>query len=177
MAIRFERLNKAHYELARNFRVNPSSCANPEYFAEYLQFVAFSDLKKGLGTTHLLIEEENGVEKVLGYITLRASSYTRDLGEIVLGEPALEIFELAVADGEEKRGVGTALIKFAIGLAMIMREETAGVRYLLVCATERAYPFYEKNAFGKIASYGQIPRDQMNQNCIPMHMELPMENH
>lgn len=175
MAIRFERLSNKHYELARKFRVNPSSCKDPEYYEYYLQSVAMIDWSKGLGTTHLMIEEDADGEKILGYITLRTSSYTRYIADLELGDPAMEIFELAVADGEERQGIGSALIKFAIGLSMIVRENTAGVRYILVCATKEAFPFYEKNRFGKIASYGQIPRDQMNQNCIPMHMELPIE--
>lgn len=175
MTRRFERLSSEHYALTRSFRVNPLSCVDSEYYENYLQSIAMLDWKKGLGTTHLLIEEENGVERILGYITLRASSYTRFYGDIAMGDPALEIFELAVADGEERKGIGSELIAFAIGVAMETRQETAGVRYILVCATKEALPFYERQHFGKIASYGQIPRDQMNQSCIPMHMELPME--
>jgi len=92
----------------------------------------------------------------------------------LLGEPAIEVFELAVADGMERCGIGSALIRLAIGIAMLTRESNMGIRYLLVCATKDALPFYEKK-FHKMSSYGEIPRDQMNQTCIPMIMELPIE--
>ena len=175
MEIRLERLDYNNYRLAWNFRVNPSSCENPEYFSSYLLFSALSDWRTGLGTTHLLIEQSEDEEKILGYITLRASSYTKENMGSVLGEPAMEIFELAVAEGEERQGVGETLVKYAIADAMSLREESLGIKYVLLCATEQAVTFYEHMGFGRIGQYGEVPRDLTNQNCIPMILKLPEE--
>lgn len=174
MEIKFERLTTENYHLTRDFRVNPSSCKDPGYFSWYLQFAALPDWQKGLSTTHMMVQRGDGEDKILGYISLRASSYIKNTGDALLGEPAIEVFELAVADGMERCGIGSALIRLAIGIAMLTRESNMGIRYLLVCATKDALPFYEKK-FHKMSSYGEIPRDQMNQTCIPMIMELPIE--
>lgn len=150
------------------FMVSRDICDNPEYFSEYLRFIAMSDQRKGIATTHMLINDGD----ILGYITLRASSYTKDVCGTVLGEPAIEIFELAVADGNERTGTGSALVKYAILKAMDLRE-SIGVRYVLLLATKSAVPFYEKIGFEKVGAIGEVPRDQMNQECIPMYLLLP----
>ena len=175
MAIKFERFGTEHYLLARNFRVNPSSCENPDYFTDYLLFNAIEDGKKGMGTTRVLVECNKTEEKIIAYITLRASSYTKEYNNTVIGNPALEIFELAVADGKEGEGIGTKLVKYAITMAADLREKALGVRYVLLCATPKAVSFYEKVGFAKVDQFGEVPRDGTNRKCVPMYLELPVK--
>lgn len=176
MEKRFELLDEHNLGLTWDFRVSPFSCENPEYFEQYLRSFARIDWRKGIATTHLLVEEDDvGEKRILGFISLRASSYTKELEDSVMGDPAVEIFELAVADGEEQSGIGTALVKYAIGLAADLRGYI-GVKYVLVLATETAAPFYEKIGFARVGSIGQVPRDYTNKNCVPMYALLPEES-
>jgi ribosomal protein S18 acetylase RimI-like enzyme len=174
MARNLETLNKENMRLTRDFRVNPSSCANPEYFSWYLSNIAYSDWQKGLSTTHVLIDDEAGRERIVGYITLRASSFTQDIEGKVMGKPAVEIFELAIADGEERNGAGTLLVKVALSIAANLRR-FIGVRYVLLLAASTAVDFYKKFGFETVGSYGEIPKDQMNKECVPMYILLPEE--
>lgn len=165
--------------LARNFHVNPNSCDNPDHYKSYIMFDSISDQKLGNGTTHALIEFDGKTPtSMLGYITLRASSFLMDDGDgHELGDGALEISELAVDQNFERQGVGTFLVKSAIVEADELNENHLGIKYVLLCADPAAEKFYSKEALGfkRISDFYQMntmPYENWNTGCIPMAIKL-----
>lgn len=158
--------------LAWKFQVNPSSCGNHEHYETYIRLIAVSDQQSGKGTTHVFIRRTETTEQILGYITLRATSYTQIIENTVYGNPALEIFELAVCEGAERNHIGSALVKFALATALDLNEHTLGIQYVTLCADRQAVPFYEKLGFGRLDEQGEIPREQWNTDCVPMFLRL-----
>ena len=58
-----EVIDPKHIGLAWNFHVNPSSCANPDHYENYLRLCAINEKNEGLNVTHVFIEDdENGSE-------------------------------------------------------------------------------------------------------------------
>lgn len=157
--------------LAFSFRVNPDSCGNHEHYEQYIRFSALTDHKCGRGTTFVFLSEDD--KKLLGYITLRANSYIKTVDDKPEGDPAMEIFELAVSADVEHNGLGKTLVEYAITLASDIKAQAMGIRYVVVCADKEAVGFYEKIGFGRVADYGDIPRDHWNDNCDPMFLGLP----
>lgn len=170
---RIEKLNDKNAGLAWNFYVSPASCENPDYFNLYIRLSAMGDMQAGRGTTHLFIGSDESGDKLLGFITLRATSYIiKQSGEKAKGEPAMEIYEVAVSEDAEGLGIGSKLVKFAILTAHDLSEETLGIRYILLCATEKAVPFYERLHFKRMSEQGEVPRDNTNENCVPMYLKI-----
>ena len=167
-----ELFNSSLSGLAWKFQVNPSSCGNHEHYENYIRLMALTDQQSGKGTTHVFVRRTETTEEILGYITLRATSYTQIIGGKVYGNPALEIFELAVKEGVEGNHIGTELVKFALATALDLNDTTLGIQYVTLCADQQAVPFYEKLRFGRLDEQGEIPREQWNENCVPMFLRL-----
>ena len=167
-----ELFNSTLSGLAWEFQVNPSSCGNHEHYEEYIRFIAVSDQASGKGTTHAFIRRTESTEQMIGYITLRATSYTQIIGGTLYGNPAMEIFELAVCSTAEGMHIGTELVKFALVRALELNDSSLGIRYVTLCADPQAVPFYEKLGFGRMDEQGEIPREQWNANCVPMLLKL-----
>jgi len=163
---------KEHAGLAFKFQVNPDSCANPEHYENYIRFVALTDWKLGKGVTYILIDDTDDNQAIIGFITLRASSYISTNGEII-GRAAIEITEIAIDKMYEKQGYGTALLDMATLLIDELRNTCIGVEYIIACADPASVPFYEKNDFYQVLEYYDIPREGWNNNCIPMALKLP----
>ncbi len=170
---RIERYSPKYAGLAWSFQVNPDSCGNHGHYEEYIRLIALSDRSRGKGVTHVFIRENGSEERLLGYITLRASAYTRTEDHVTYGFPALEIFELAVSKDAEGQHIGSNLMKFAFSIAKEMRETEIGIEYRTLCSDRKAVPFYEKFGFGRIDEQGEIPREDWNTECIPMFLKLP----
>lgn len=168
-----EILNDENVGLAWNFGVNPDSCNNPEHYENFIRFSALSDQKYGRGTTHLLIDEEE--RKLMGFITLRASSLIKIYSHMKEGHSALEISEIAVDKEFERIGVGTVLVNFAIALASRFNESALGIEYITLCSDPSALDFYlnkKRFGFGKLEDYHELPRDGWNNDCIPLFLKL-----
>lgn len=161
-----------HTGLAWGFHVSPDSCDNPEHYEQYIRFMANTDKREGMGVTHMLVDEE--AERMAGFLALRLSSlfYVGEDGNAI-GNPALEIAELAVDKDYERRGCGTILVDLAMYLGDVLRTEYAGVKYLLACADPAAVGFYKKKGFHEARELYEVPRDGSNNNCIPMYLKLP----
>ena len=155
------------------FKSTPSSCGNHEHYEEYIRLTALSDRCRGKGVTYAFVHKDETSSYLWGYITLRATSYIQIIEGKTLGNPALEIFELAVSKDAERQGVGSALVKFALLKAMEWKSNLLGIEYVTLCSDENAVPFYEKFGFKRVDEYGEIPREQWNTNCIPMFLKLP----
>ena len=173
-----EILSRNNSGLAWSFHVSPDSCSNPNYYDNYIRFCAISDYVKGMGVTHLLIDEGESGEPVLaGYVTLRSTSLISDGSDGKKNvQPALEIAELAVRGDYERKGVGTGLISIAVAEADTLRSKNIGIRHILVCADPYAVGFYEKFGFVKIASVYDVLHDGWNDNCEPLFTTLPEIN-
>lgn len=159
--------------LAWKFQVNPSSCGNHEHYEEYIRLIALDDRRRGKGVTYAFLRHSEESVDLLGYITLRATSYIEIMDGKTCGNPALEIFELAVSKDAEKNGIGTDLIKFALAKALEWKSGFLGIEYVTLCSDQKAVPFYEKFGFKRVDEYGEIPREEWNINCIPMFLKLP----
>jgi len=163
-----------HAILAQSFHVNSEKCENPAHFDDYIRLCALSDYRKGVATTHVMIERdnENNPLCICGFISLKAATLITDEKKMY-GVPAIEIAELAVDKNYENSGVGKALLQFAARTCDILRE-TIGNKYLLVCAERHAVGFYKHVLpFVNANDYYRIPREIWNDECIPLYLILP----
>ena len=166
------RLTSDNAGLASDFHVSPNSCENPEYYEEYIKLNAIGDHQKGMGVTHVLLDEEQ--KRLLGFITLRATSLVSEGYDGVKNvHPALEIAELAVEEKFERQGVGTTLLALAIDIADELRSNMVGIRHIVVCADKAAVGFYQKFGFGKLSSLYEVLHDGWNDLCEPLCITLP----
>ncbi len=170
-----EVIDPKHIGLAWNFHVNPSSCANPDHYENYLRLCAINEKNEGLNVTHVFIEDdENGSEHICGYITLKATAFIREDDGVKLGFPALEISELAVDASYEGKGLGTTMVKYAFIHAEELHNSSIGVQYITLCADPSAVSFYKRPelGFAKIGDYEDVPREGWNKTCTPMFMRM-----
>lgn len=169
MNIQFEVINSEIVGLTRDFHVNPSSCDNPVFYEQYLQFTAYSDYLTGQNTTHVLWDKDSG--EIFGYVAFRATTLISD-GEMLNGSPALEISVLAVNKKHEHMGYGRTLIDFAIMTATQLHETAIGVRDIVLMADHKAVKFYKKCNFTELEEYLSIPKLNWNKDCVPMILRL-----
>ncbi|MBI5159494.1 GNAT family N-acetyltransferase [Candidatus Micrarchaeota archaeon] len=118
---------------------------------------AFENQKRGVSVTYLFFIEENGARNLAGYITLLSDSIeirqnkclqtafeSKSIGYKTL--PALKIGRIATDTRFQRRGIATAMVKFAISIALDT-SVIVGCRFLIVDAKEAAEDFYLKNGF------------------------------
>lgn len=172
----FDRVNSGNVGLAASFSVNPSSCENSTFYKQYLQFSSLMDQRSGRNTTHLFID--NTANRIMGFVSLRASSIiSQGEGNVMLGEPALEISMLAVDKDYERRGVGSSLIDFALSEAAELHNSHIGVRYIILAADPMAVNFYKKMGFVPMEDrWSHMPKENWSAHCAPMVLELDYES-
>lgn len=174
--------------LTDTFEVNPSLYGTGNYYTQYLKRGALDDYALGLYVTHVYVkkdEADNPIE-IIGYVTLRTSSLTIRERKNQLGAfPALEIYMLAVDAKYERQGYGSILIQYTLAVAGQLRENHAGVQYIVVCADQNAVPFYAKNKFvpcsdlytlplwQRLKSYKRFPRGRHALVNVNMQLGLP----
>jgi GNAT superfamily N-acetyltransferase len=118
---------------------------------------ALENQKRGVSVTYLFFIQENNEQKLAGYITLLSDSIeirqnkelqhafeNKGIGYKTL--PALKIGRMATNTRFQRRGVATAMIKFAISLALDT-SVVVGCRFLIVDAKQAAEEFYLKKGF------------------------------
>lgn len=171
----FELISKENVGLAWLFSVNPSSCENPGFYADYLKYIAIADKNMGHAVTHLLIDKDHN--RIMGYVSLRASSIIfKDENNNLAGKPAIEVYTLAVDQEYERRGVGKALIDYAIAEAYILHNEYVGVRYLVLAADPKAEDFYiRKMEFSPMNDIWEMPKESWSAHCKPLVLEFNFE--
>ncbi len=95
-------------------------------------------------------------KEIVGYITLSADSIALHItvrewlfpSITVKHVPALKIGRLGIANKFKGRNVGTALIKYSVGVAYRMSDDLGvGCRFLTVDSDKSAVPFYAKMGF------------------------------
>jgi len=158
-----------HGLIARDFICNDAGSV----LNDYLCYNAHIDKAKGLGTTHVLIGENEEIYNkiIIGFFVLRNTSFVtdRENGKLI-GEPALEISEFAVHKVFERQHMGTKMISAIITMAKDFNSKFSGIKYLVLCAVPDAIEFYEKLNFKRLDNYGHIPTEQWSQDCTPMYM-------
>jgi ribosomal protein S18 acetylase RimI-like enzyme len=158
-----------------SFFVDDTRCENPEHYNSYLRYQALTDQNEGLGVTYLYVEhnEETEVESIMGYITLRVSSFIKDMGESKkFGYPALEIAELAVDKKYAGRHIGTEMVLDAVNIANELNK-IVSIKYIVLCSDPTAESFYKKLEFVKMSdTWEEVPREHSNVTCVPMYLKL-----
>lgn len=163
--------SKEHFGLASKFEVDPSSCGNPGYYKDYLMHSALSDNKSGKSTTHIILDTNTSA--IAGFITLKATALLTEMDHnLFSGEPALEIYNLAVAKDYQRQGIGTELVCLAIYITKSLNESFVGIRNIVLTADKKAVGFYEKLEFQKLSDYYILPKDRQNKSCVPMVMKI-----
>lgn len=173
----FDVINKNNVGLAGCFSVNPSSCENSEFYREYLRLSALSDFYAGKCTTHLFIDEN--ANRIMGFVSLRASAIISDTNGGMTGFPALEVAVLAVDKDYAGQGVGRALIDYVICQADELHKKSIGIQYIVLAADKKAVGFYEHMNFVPLENcWNRIPKENWSANCVPMSLRLDFErNH
>jgi len=169
MAIYLAHYEKKYTGLAYKFKVNPVSCANHSHFEAYLRISAITDYITGKGKTHVIIDEvDNGGMKIVGFVTLRATSLIIAEQSSQIGRPAIEITEIAVDVDYERKGFGRELVNVALAIADELRHNYVGIEYVVACADPIAESFYTHMGFAKLSNYYEVPREGWNIECVPM---------
>lgn len=171
----FTVVDKENVGLTVNFSVNPLSCENGDFYKEYLQLSALSDLYTGKNTTHLFIDEN--ANRIMGFVSLRASAIiSKGDGESMTGIPSLEVSVLAVDKDYEKQGVGRALIDYVVYQADELHKQFIGLQHIVLAADRKAVGFYKHLNFVPIENrWDQISKENWSSDCVPMSLYLDFE--
>lgn len=164
--------------LAGGFRTTSRSCENPSFFDDYIRLCATTDMQTGRSVTYVAVDlcDENVPFALAGFISLRANAFVNNADRV--GEPAIEITQLAVAENYCRQGLGEALVLKALEISLNLARNHVGVRYVVVRATKRARPFYEHARIGFRRAdelYEAVPGEEWNRDCIPMYIKLLLE--
>lgn len=105
--------------------------------------------------SHTRVAVHDGV--LVGFLTLLADSiilktpekkHLFDFHDKLMYFPAMKVGRLGVVQNLQKGGVGTALLKYAIGIAVRMNTElNVGCRFITVDAYPRSISWYEDRGF------------------------------
>lgn len=167
-----EPFSKEHFPLLSDFYVNDKN--GYDYFRDYLVYNGLLDNQQGIAKSFVYVETTENGKKILGFYAIRSSSLilgTTDGGE-KLGEPALEIVELAVHKDYRGYGIGKTMMQNIFATAYQLNSEFLGIKHLVVCAKETAMTYYEQFKFKQIPGYQNIPRSSDNEGCIGMSVRL-----
>lgn len=170
-----ELINNENVGLAGNFSVNPSSCSNPSFYKEYLQFSALNDQNSGHAVTHLIVDKT--ANRIMGFVSLRASSIiSYDEKNTMIGKPSVEVYMLAVDKDYERRLVGTSLIDHAIAEAFELHNNHIGIKCITLAADAKAVGFYSKMSFKPLNEiWDKMPKESWSAECVPMVFEFNFE--
>jgi len=175
--IQIVNMSSEYAGLAWKFQVNPESCDNCLHYTNYIRLIAINDNMRGMGTTFIIVGCESDTfdeQAIAGYVTLKAATLIKDVVEGQrIGEPALEISELAVNELYENQGIGSLLVQFALTKATELNKRFLGIKHVVLCADPAAVDFYKKLDFVELEAYSELPRERWNRNCTPMYITLP----
>ena len=171
--MRVEVLSKTNIGLAWNFHVSPKSCDNPEHYERFLRLSAISEYQSGRGITRVMIDDDGDESRIVGFMTLRATSLIDYTGDNLYVAPSIEIAELAIDEQYERQGYGRKLVDTSILIASLVNKMFIGAKYLMLCSDPCSVDFYIKCGFGLLQDYYNVLHDGWNDNCTPMFMRIP----
>jgi len=127
---------------------------DPDLDRFFHRFAGQNQLRLFVGVTYVAIEED----RILGYATVAAGHLEVDALPVALRRgfpghplPILRLARLAVSVDEQRRGIGSELLRFVMNLALGMSTEFGCVA-VVVDAKARAVGLYERYGFVKIES-------------------------
>lgn len=149
-----------------------------DYFRDYLVNNGLLDNKQGIAKSYVYIETIGDCKKILGFYAVRSSSLIFDIidGGKKIGEPALEIYELAVHNDYQRQNIGYEMMQNIFAMAYNLNRGFLGVKHLVVCAKETAVDFYKKFEMKEIPGYQSIPRTSDNKGCVGMSVRLKFKD-
>jgi GNAT superfamily N-acetyltransferase len=134
---------------ADHSKYNPATfdCAHPD-LNDFIKNDCPGQIEKRLSVTKIALYE--GV--IVGYITLLADAITlhpdEQEGFAFKQVPALKIARLGIEQKYQNQRIGTALMKYAVGVAIRMNDGLGvGCRFLTVDSDPNAIKFYAKLGF------------------------------
>jgi len=136
---------------ARNAKLLDTFDSGDEELNDFIMNDALSEQQQLLSRTHICFYKDH----VAGFITLAADSIRIDKDKLQADQhvdgcvyrayPCILIARLATDKRLQRHGIGSYLLKLAIGFAL---EGPLGCRYLSVDPKECAVEFYQKIGFG-----------------------------
>ena len=145
---------------------------NPDLDRFFQTYAAQNQFKLYVGTTYVAVD----MGAIFGFVTLTVSAIEVDDLPLALGRrlpryplPVLRIARLAVDGAAQGRGVGRALLRFAFGLALSLRDGLGCVG-IVVDAKEEARAFYEKLGFVPL----QVEEGLLGERPAPTPLFLPI---
>lgn len=127
-------------------------CGTPE-LNDYLQRHADQHRRKGISTTFVLTDSR-APETILGYYSLSAAQVdAAQLGEAVRKKlprypvPCFRMGRLAIAEGQQGKGIGKLLLGSAIARCLRARKDIAAYALIVDAKNETAKAFYERFGF------------------------------
>ena len=148
------------------------SSGNPELDRFFHRFAGQNQFRHHVGVTYVAVEED----EILGFVTVSPSEIEIDalpaerrrrLPRYPL--PTLRVARLAAAQTAQGRGVGQALLRFALTLARRMADEIGCVG-VVVDAKPAARTFYLRYGFEPVAAVEGVLLDRPE----PTPMFLPL---
>jgi ribosomal protein S18 acetylase RimI-like enzyme len=135
---------------------------------EFIKHDCPDQIAKNLSVTKLALHEN----LIVGYITLLADSITlhpdEQEGFTFKQVPALKIGRLGIAVKYQNQKIGTALMKYAVGVAVRMNIGLGvGCRFLTVDSDPKAIDFYKRLGFVM-----SIHREYKGRNYPNMHYDI-----
>jgi ribosomal protein S18 acetylase RimI-like enzyme len=140
---------------------------------EFIKVDCPRHISQRLSFTRLALYENN----IVGYITLLADSIALHITErewfiqknlSVQQVPALKIGRLGVENKYKGRNIGTALMRYSVGVAFRMNDElSVGCRFLTVDSDQDAVGFYTKIGF-----IMNLHRDYKGRKYPSMHYDI-----
>jgi hypothetical protein len=153
------------------YNISDFNCGDQD-LNEFLKVDSFNYKEKKLANTTLVIYQE----KVIGFFSLCTDAIKLDPDEKeeyniknkpISEYPSVKIARLGVDINFQKKGVGSILIKLAIGLIRDRLNEHIGCRFITVDAYPDKISFYEKYNFVR----NQHQKYTKKQNYISMRFD------
>ncbi len=168
--ISYEKLNESHHSVVEIFRNQEDD------LVRFLQDDALANQTLGISVTYLFFIIEKGSMDLAGYITLLSDSIGvhqnselqhefEDKGIGYRTLPGIKIGRMATDTRFQRRGIATAMIKFAISVALDISLKV-GCRFLIVDSKETAEGFYAKKDFKPLSASSKKPA----QMCLDLFM-------
>ncbi len=148
------------------------SCGHPDLDRFFHRFAGQNQFRHHVGVTYIAVEDGT----ILGYITVSPSEIEIDalpaerrrrLPRYPL--PTLRLARLAVAEHAQGRGIGRALLRFALTLARRMADEIGCVG-VVVDAKPEARNFYLRYGFESVS----VIEGTLSDRPEPIPMFLPL---